>query len=135
MLARCNSAREEERPHRHDEQDPSFRVSGGLQNLVFLEVVILDTLTICRNSLNGYHLLFRGKKACSRRQVGHKDQEYHSPCNAYGTEDQEDVHPLLEARRNMTLKESACTFSHVVYGTYDSKAQDAANIPAMPFIQ
>jgi hypothetical protein len=73
-----------------------------LYGLVFLEMVVLDSLSVLGYSIHSYYAFVLGKKFCCRGKVGEDDERYNSPCYRDGAEDDEDVLPFLQPGCDMS---------------------------------
>jgi hypothetical protein len=65
-------------------------------------VVVFDTLPICGHTTDGYLTLALSEKYCGRREIWKDHKGHDAPCDRDGPEDQEHVHPLLEAGGDMS---------------------------------
>lgn len=81
----------------HDEQNPGFRVFGGLDRLVALEMVVLDALFVCGDARDGDEAFVFGQEGGGGGEVREDEEGDDAPGYGDGAEDQEDVHPLRKS--------------------------------------
>lgn len=87
--------------HCHDEEQPGLWIINGLPHLVPFEVVVLDSLAVNSHTLDRNSTLSLCEELGRRGQIG-KNQDGNQ-ANGYrkGSEDDENVHPSLQASRDV----------------------------------
>lgn len=75
------------------EQNPSLGVKQSLPDLINLEVVVLDALSVCSDAFDRHGALALSQKFGGRRQVREEDQSREPGGQGQRSEDDENVHP------------------------------------------
>ena len=85
----------------HDKQDPRLRIVEGLPRLLLLEMMVLDALAIAGHPLDSNDAFSLVQKLGGGREIGQDQQRHHAPRDTAAAEDEEDVHPLRQPRRDV----------------------------------
>lgn len=80
----------------HDEENPRLGILQGLQELIFLEMTVLHTLPVTRDTRHGNQALLLSQELRGRREIREDQERQNASNDGEGAEDQEDVHPLRE---------------------------------------